>query len=143
MTVQEVKAVLNEAREAGNKYFKARDKHRRYESRLTSGKTVRYNSTGAEYERDGNPVENSLCETADYDIEADKCKAELSKPYRAAGRLIYLVEDERKRQVLNLRYLYCKSWGQIAMAMKISDRKVQKLHGYALKEIARNYSKKY
>lgn len=143
MTVQEVKAVLNDAREAGSKYFRARDKHRRYENRLTNGKTVRYNSTGAEYERNGNSVEGSLCETADYDIEADKCKAELSGPYCAAGRLIYLVKDERKRQVLNLRYLYCKSWGEIAMAMKTNDRKVQKLHGYALKEIARNYSKKY
>lgn len=143
MTVQEVKAVLNDAREAGSKYFRARDKHRRYENRLTNGKTVRYNSTGAEYERNGNSVEGFLCETADYDIEADKCKAELSGPYCAAGRLIYLVKDERKRQVLNLRYLYCKSWGEIAMAMKTNDRKVQKLHGYALKEIARNYSKKY
>lgn len=137
MTVQEVKAVLNNAREAGNKYFKARDKHRRYESRLTSGKAVRYNSKGAEYKRDGNPVENSLCETADYDIEADKCKAELSKPYCAAGRLIYLVEDERKRQVLNLRYLYCKSWGQIAAEMRISVRHVHNLHGYALAEISK------
>lgn len=137
MTVQEVKAVLNEAREAGSKYFKARDKHRRYESRLTSGKAVRYNSTGAEYERNGNPVENSLCETADYDIEADKCKAELSKPYRAAGRLIYLVEDEWQRNVLNRHYLYCKSWGQIAAEMGISVRHVHNLHGYALAEISK------
>lgn len=135
--------MLNDAREAGSKYLKARNKHRRYENRLTNGKTVRYNSTGAEYERNGNSVEESLCETADYDIEADKCKAELAGPYCAAGRLIYLVKDERKRQVLNLRYLYCKSWGEIAMAMKTNDRKVQKLHRYALKEIARNYSKKY
>ena len=143
MTVQEVKAVLNDAREAGSKYLKARNKHRRYENRLTNGKTVRYNSTGAEYERNGNSVEESYCEVSDYETQADKCKAELSNPYCAAGRLIYLVKDERKRQVLNLRYLYCKSWGEIAMAMKTNDRKVQKLHGYALKEIARNYSKKY
>ena len=135
--------MLNDAREAGSKYLKARNKHRRYENRLTNGKTVRYNSTGAEYERNGNSVEGSLCETADYDIEADKCKAELSGPYCAAGRLIYLVKDERKRQVLNLRYLYCKSWGEIAVAMKINDRKVQKLNGYALKEIAKKHSKKY
>lgn len=137
MTVQEVKAVLNDAREAGSKYLKARDKHRRYESRLTSGKAVRYNSTGAEYERDGNPVENSLCETADYDIEVDKCKAELSKPYRAAGRLIYLVKDERQRNVLNRHYLYCKSWGQIAAEMRISVRHVHRLHGDALVEISK------
>ena len=129
--------MLNEAREAGSKYFKARDKHRRYENRLTSGKAVRYNSTGAEYERDGNSVENSLCETADYDIEADKCKAELSKPYRAAGRLIYLAKDERQRNVLNRYYLYCKPWGQIAAEMGISVRHVHRLHGDALAEISK------
>lgn len=130
--------MLNEAREAGNKYFKARDKHRRYESRLTSGKAVRYNSTGAEYERNRNPVEKSLCETADYDIEADKCKAELAGPYCAAGRLIYLVKDERQREVLNLHYLYCKSWGQIAAKMGISVRHVHRLHGKALVKISKN-----
>lgn len=137
MTVQEVKAVLNDAREAGIKYFNARNKHKRYENRLTNGKTVRYNSTGAEYERNGNSVEKSLCETADCDIEADKRKAELSGPYCAAGRLIYLVKDERKRQVLNLRYLYCKSWGQIAAKMGISVRHVHRLHGKALVKISK------
>ncbi len=137
MTVQEVKAVLNDAREAGSKYLKARNKHRRYENRLTNGKTVRYDSTGAEYERNGNSVEGSLCETADYDIEADKRKAELSEPYCAAGRLIYLVKDERQREVLNLHYLYCKSWGQVAAKMGISVRHVHNLHGYALVEISK------
>lgn len=138
MTVQEVKAVLNDAREAGSKYFRARDKHRRYENRLTNGKTVRYESTGAEYERNGNSVEGSLCETADYDIEADKCKAELSGPYCAAGRLIYLVKDERQREVLNLHYLYCKSWGQVAAKMGISVRHVHRLHGKALVKISKS-----
>lgn len=136
MTVQEVKAVLNDAREAGSKYLKARNKHRRYENRLTDGKTVRYNSTGAEYERNGNSVEESYCEVSDYETQADKCKAELAGPYCAAGRLIYLVKDERKRQVLNRYYLYCKSWGQIALEMKISVRHVHRLHGNALIEIA-------
>lgn len=138
MTVQEVKAVLNDAREAGSKYLKARNKHRRYENRLTNGKTVRYNSTGAEYERNGNSVEGFLCEMADYDIEADKCKAELSEPYCAAGRLIYLVEDERQREVLNMHYLYCKSWGQVTVKMGISVRHVHRLHGKALVKISKN-----
>ena len=136
MTVQEVKKILSSAREAGIEYLKARNKHKSYESRLTDGKTVRYNSTGAEYERNGNSVEESYCEVSDYETQADKCKAELSNPYCAAGRLIYLVKDERKRQVLNRYYLYCKSWGQIALEMKISVRHVHRLHGNALIEIA-------
>ncbi len=136
MTVQEVKRILSSAREAGIEYLNARNKYKSYESRLTDGKTVRYNSTGAEYERNGNSVEESYCEVSDYETQADKCKAELSNPYCAAGRLIYLVKDERKRQVLNRYYLYCKSWGQIALEMKISVRHVHRLHGNALIEIA-------
>ena len=136
MTVQEVKKILSSALEAGIEYLNARNKHKSYESRLTDGKTVRYNSTGAEYERNGNSVEESYCEVSDYETQADKCKAELSNPYCAAGRLIYLVKDERKRQVLNRYYLYCKSWGQIALEMKISVRHVHRLHGNALIEIA-------
>lgn len=136
MTVQEVKRILSSAREAGIEYLNARNKYKSYESRLTDGKTVRYNSTGAEYERNGNSVEESYCEVSDYETQADKCKAELSNPYCAAGRLIYLVKDERKRQVLNRYYLYCKSWGQIALEMKISVRHVHRLHGNALTEIA-------
>ena len=136
MTVQEVKKILSSAREAGIEYLNARNKHKSYESRLTDGKTVRYNSTGAEYERNGNSVEESYCEVSDYETQADKCKAELSNPYCAAGRLIYLVKDERKWQVLNRYYLYCKSWGQIALEMKISVRHVHRLHGNALIEIA-------
>ena len=136
MTTQEVKRILSSAREAGIEYLNARNKYKSYESRLTDGKTVRYNSTGAEYERNGNSVEESYCEVSDYETQADKCKAELSNPYCAAGRLIYLVKDERKRQVLNRYYLYCKSWGQIALEMKISVRHVHRLHGNALIEIA-------
>lgn len=136
MTVQEVKRILSSAREAGIEYLNARNKYKSYESRLTDGKTVRYNSTGAEYERNGNSIEESYCEVSDYETQADKCKAELSNPYCAAGRLIYLVKDERKRQVLNRYYLYCKSWGQIALEMKISVRHVHRLHGNALIEIA-------
>lgn len=136
MTTQEVKKILSSAREAGIEYLNARSKYKSYESRLTDGKAVRYNSTGAEYERNGNSVEESYCEVSDYETQADKCKAELSNPYCAAGRLIYLVKDERKRQVLNRYYLYCKSWGQIALEMKISVRHVHRLHGNALIEIA-------
>ena len=36
MTVQEVKAVLNDAREAGSKYLNARNKHKSYEDLQTA-----------------------------------------------------------------------------------------------------------
>lgn len=137
MTTQEVKEMLDEARAAGIRYFKARDRYRTFERKLTGGKAIRFNSTGAEYEHNGNAVENAYCELSDREAEADKCREALSKPYRAAGKLIYLVEDDKKRQVLNMRYLYCKSWEQIAEDMKINVRQIHRLHGYALEEISR------
>ena len=137
MTVQEVKEILCEARTAGFRYFKARDRYRDFERRLLNGKAVRYNSTGAECEHNGNAVENAYCELSDREADAEKCREALSKPYCAAGRLIYLVENGRERQVLNMRYLYCKSWEQIAAELNVSVRYIHKLHGTALEKISR------
>lgn len=137
MTTQEVKEILGEARAAGIRYFKARDKYRNFERKLTVGKAIRFNSTGAEYEHNGNAIENAYCELSDRKTETDRCREALSKPYRTAGKLIYLVENDKKRQVLNMRYLYCKSWNQIAADMKINVRQVHRLHGYALEEISK------
>ena len=137
MTTQEVKEILNEARTAGIRYFKARNRYRELERKLTGGNSVRFNSTGAQYEHNGNAVENAYCELSDREDKMNSCRDDLSKPYRTAGKLIYLVEDDKKRQVLNMYYLYCKSWEQIAAELNVSVRQVHRLHGYALEEISR------
>ncbi len=137
MTTTEVKEILSKARSAGLQYFKARDRYRSFEHRLTGGKAIRYNGTGAEFKHNGNAVENAYCELSDREAEMNRCREGLSVPYRAAGKLIYLVEDDKRRQVLNMRYLYCKSWEQIAMELNISVRHIRNLHGYALEEISR------
>ena len=136
MTMQEVKEILNEARTAGIRYIKARNRYKELERKLTGGKSVRFNSTGAEYEHNGNAVENAYCELSDREDKMNSCREDLSRPYRTAGRLIYLVEDDKKRQVLNMYYLYCKSWEQIAAELNVSVRYIHKLHGYALEEIS-------
>lgn len=136
MTMQEVKEILNEARTAGIRYIKARNRYKELERKLTGGKSVRFNSTGAEYEHNGNAVENAYCELSDREDKMNSCREDLSRPYRTAGRLIYLVEDDKKRQVLNMYYLYCKSWEQIAEELNVSVRYIHKLHGYALEEIS-------
>lgn len=136
MTVQEVKEILGKARSADLQYFKARDRYRDFKRRLLNGKAVRYNSTGAEYEHNGNAVENAYCELSDREDDVEKCREALSKPYCAAGRLIYLAENDRERQVLNMRYLYCKSWEQIAAELNVSVRYIHKLHGTALEKIS-------
>ena len=137
MTTQEGKEILNEARTAGIRYIKARNRYRELERKLTGGKSVRFNSTGAQYEHNGNAVENAYCELSDREDKMNSCREDLSRPYRTAGRLIYLVEDDKKRQVLNMYYLYCKSWEQIAEELNVSVRYIHKLHGYALEEISR------
>ena len=137
MTTQEVKEILNEARTAGIRYFKARNRYRELERKLTGGKSVRFNSTGAQYEHNENAVENAYCELSDREDKMNSCRDDLSKPYRTAGKLIYIVEDDKKRQVLNMYYLYCKSWEQIAAELNVSVRYIHKLHGYALEEISR------
>lgn len=65
MTTTEVKEILGKARSAGLQYFKARDRYRSFERRLTGGKAIRYNGTGAEFEHNGNSVENAYCELSD------------------------------------------------------------------------------
>ena len=137
MTTQEVKEILNEARTAGIRYIKARNRYRELERKLTGGKSVRFNSTGAQYEHNENAVENAYCELSDREDKMNSCRDDLSKPYRTAGKLIYLVEDDKKRQVLNIYYLFCKSWEQIAAELNVSVRYIHKLHGYALEEISR------
>lgn len=137
MTTTEVKEILSKARSAGLQYYKARDRYRNFERRLTGGKAIRYNGTGAEFEHNGNAVENAYCELSDREAEMNSCREGLSVPYRAAGKLIYLMEDDKRRQVLNMRYLYCKSWEQIAMELNVNIRQIYRLHGYALEEISK------
>ena len=143
MTVKEIKQILGEARAAGLKYIELRNKALEYERRLTDGKAVKYQNDGCVYERDGNSVERGLCVAADYSAEADRAKQALSEPYIKAGRLIYLVKDDKQRDVLNRRYLRCQSWGKIAREMKISRQHIFRLNNKALEIISEKISENY
>lgn len=138
LCVKEIKQTLREAREAGLKYIRLRNKVRSYEQRLMMGKSVRYDSIGSSHERDGNSMERSLCAAADYQAEADKAAQALSEPYIKASRLIYLVKDDKLRDILNRYYLYGHSWGRIAEDLGYSERWVKKLHGDALQKISKS-----
>lgn len=138
LCVKEIKQILREAREAGLKYIRLRDKARSYERRLIDGRAVSYESDGSTHERDGNSMERSLCAAADYQTEADKAAQALSVPYIKASKLIYLVKDDKLREVLNRYYLYGQSWERIAADLGYSERWVKKLHGKALQKISKN-----
>lgn len=143
MTVKEIKQILGETRAAGLNYIRLRDKACEYERRLTDGKAVKYQNDGSTHERDGNSVERGLCVAADYSAEADRAKQALSEPYIKAGRLIYLVKDDKQRDVLNRRYLRCQSWGRIAREMNVSRRHIFRLHDNALEIILEKISENY
>lgn len=138
LSVKKIKQTLREAREAGLKYIRLRDKARSYERRLTDGGAVSYERNGSTHERNGNSMERSLCAAADYQSDADKAAQALSELYIKASRLIYLVRDDKLREILNRYYLYGQSWGRVAADMGYSERWVKKLHGTALKKIAEN-----
>lgn len=136
LCVKEIKQILREAREAGLKYIRLRDKAHSYERRLTDGRTVNYERDGCTHEWNDNSMERSLCAAADYQTEADKAAQALSEPYIKASRLIYLVQDDKLRKILNRYYLYGQSWDSIAADMGYTERWVKKLHGIALKKIS-------
>lgn len=135
MTIPEVKQVLRAAREAGLEYKRRKAKAAMYTGRLEAGKSVRYSDSG-KCEHNSNTVEINLCTAADYETESDEAAKALTEPYIKAGRLIYLVRDNKQREILNDYYLLCRTWQEIADKQNCSRQWIYKLHGYALKKIS-------
>ena len=139
MTVQEVKAVLNGARDSVRAYRLAKDKVNAYKQLLTSGKTARYESDGSTHEQNGNPIERAYCCLADYETELSNAVAEMVRCRKAAERIINSVEDRTQREVLTRRYIIGQRWEEIAEYMNYSRRRITQLHGIALKNISLNF----
>lgn len=141
MTVQEVKAVLNGARDSVRTYRLAKDKVNAYKQLLTSGKVVRYESDGSTHEQNGNPIERAYCCLADYETELNNAVVEMVRCRKTAERIINSVEDRTQREVLTRRYIIGQRWEDIAVRMNYSLPRVYQLHGSALNRIILNYSK--
>ena len=141
MTVQEVKAVLNGARDSVRAYRLAKDKVNAYKQLLTSGKTARYESDGSTHEQNGNPIERAYCCLADYETELNNAVAEMVRCRKTAEKIINSVEDRTQREVLTRRYIIGQRWEDIAVRMNYSLPRVYQLHGSALNRIILNYSK--
>ena len=141
MTVQEVKAVLNGARDSVRAYRLAKDKVNAYKQLLTSGKTARYESDGSTHEQNSNPIERAYCCLADYETELNNAVAEMVRGRKTAERIINSVEDRTQQEVLTRRYIIGQRWEDIAVRMNYSLPRVYQLHGSALNRIILNYSK--
>ena len=105
MTVQEVKAVLNGARDSVRAYRLAKDKVNVYKQLLTSGKTARYESDGSTHEQNGNPIERAYCCLADYQAEADRLMRDMLGVRQQVEKVIGTVPDAVQREVLTRRYI--------------------------------------
>lgn len=138
MTVQDVKAVLNGARDSVRAYRLAKDKVNAYKQLLTSGKTARYESDGSTHEQNGNPIERAYCCLADYETELSNAVAEMVRCRKTAERLISSVEDRTQREVLTRRYIIGQRWEDIAFVMNYNIRHIYKIHGAALQSMALN-----
>lgn len=138
MTVQEVKAVLNGARDSVRAYRLAKDKVNAYKQLLTSGKTARYESDGSTHEQNGNPIERAYCCLADYETELSNAVAEMVRCRKTAEKLISSVEDRTQREVLTRRYIIGQRWEDIAFVMNYNIRHIYKIHGAALQSMALN-----
>lgn len=138
MTVQEVKAVLNGARDSVRAYRLAKDKVNVYKQLLTSGKTARYESDGSTHEQNGNPIERAYCCLADYQAEADRLMMKMLGVRQQVEKVIGTVPDAVQREVLTRRYIIGQKWEDIAFVMNYNVRHIYKIHGAALQSMALN-----
>ncbi len=138
MTTADIKAMLNESREAVRAYRLARDKANAYGQLLSSGKTVKYNNDGAVHERDGNPVERAYAVLADYEIDKDEALRKMVELRGRTEKMIAKVPDPVQREVLTRRYIIGQKWEDIAECMGYSRQHITRLHGYALKKMCLN-----
>ena len=138
MTVHEVKAVLNGARDSVRAYRLAKDKVNVYKQLLTSGKTARYESDGSTHEQNGNPIERAYCCLADYQAEADRLMMEMLGVRQQVEKVIGTVPDAVQREVLTRRYIIGQKWEDIAFVMNYNVRHIYKIHGAALQSMALN-----
>ena len=138
MTVQEIKAVLNGARDSVRTYRLARDKANAYGQILMARKSISYDSDGSTHERKGNPIENAYCCLADYEAEADRLLLEMNAARQRAENLIASVPERVQREVLTRRYIIGQRWEDIAIVMNYNPRHIYKIHGAALQNMALN-----
>lgn len=55
---------------------------------------------------------------------------------RQVEAVLVQINDQRFRQVLRHRYVFCKEWEAVAQAVGYSEQYVFQLHGWALKEFS-------
>ncbi len=74
-----------------------------------------------------------IVEMLAFEEEIEKQKNDLIKLSREISKAINNVEKQEYKRVLELRYLKCLKWDDVADKMNVSERQVHRIHSKALK----------
>jgi len=132
MTTDEVKKYLRQAEKLENRLTR----ERRNLEKLMSAAEYRspaFDSAG------GGGNGDKICSAVSRIMEEEQRVRELTELYTAKyleiEQTIRSIDDDTLEEVLELRYLHCRKWEDIAAAMCLDLRWIYRLHGRALKKL--------
>lgn len=100
----------------------------------------------------GEPSSSTMKDMSDYVAAVDALERKIMsqrlkciRTYTAINDAIELLNDEKEKRVLRLRYLRCMGWEEIVIRMDYAEAQVYRIHGKALRNIIiiKNMKKEY
>lgn len=137
-----VKKFLNQLREHYELIEEKKEKLRYIEERLTSisgGFKVGEVVSGS---RSTNTQEKLILEKIELEELIKEDYKEILRLEKKIMRLIDLVDDEKSREILAIRYLSGASWDKVAESMKICKRSCFRRHELAIEQIEKKIARK-
>ena len=123
------KEFLRKAREVDRRVDEAQERVERIRSRLESGRLNQLTGMPRGGSGDWTATADKLIEM---EQRVNEQTRELVRWKLAAMDAIGRVDEMRLREVLELYYVDCFTWGMVAERMRMSERHVKRLHGIAL-----------
>lgn len=132
MTTEEVKAILRHGRDIDKRIKLLQESQDRAFAKVTSA-TQKISVTGVH----GSTKDDAM---AQYVAYSEQVTMEITKLQRIQTNLLKLISKVRRhdlQSVLQLYYIDCMTWEEVAVKMNYSWRWIMKLHGKALVEVMR------
>ena len=103
--------------------------------------TPRYDVEAVQHSRDNNPLGSIAAEIVDIERELKFDADKLSELKAKVWKLLDLLDDERLKRVLWLKYCERKQWFSIAEELNLTRRHVLRLHRMAIDRLEKNFEK--
>lgn len=132
MTTEEVKVILRHGRDIDKRIKLLQESQDRAFAKVTSA-TQKISVTGVH----GSTKDDAM---AQYVAYSEQVTMEITKLQRIQTNLLKLISKVRRhdlQSVLQLYYIDCMTWEEVAVKMNYSWRWIMKLHGKALVEVTR------